>query len=117
MTPDPAARKADELDWRAQPSPSDRTHPPAVDVDPDADQPTTPWLPQPDSQRPPATPRQRDTRSLLSRGPDQRWPRDQVPDDRLARPGVAFLGRAAVDETRVRRPVRRHDHVEEVEFQ
>ena len=38
-------------------------------------------------------------------------------DDPLARPGVAFLGRAAVAETRVRRPVRRHDHVEEVEFQ
>jgi hypothetical protein len=30
---------------------------------------------------------------------------------------VAYVGRAAVDETRVRRPVRRHDHVEEVEFQ
>jgi hypothetical protein len=38
-------------------------------------------------------------------------------DDPLAQPGVAFLGRAAVDETHVRRPVRRHDHVEEVEFQ
>jgi hypothetical protein len=24
---------------------------------------------------------------------------------------VAFVGRAAVDETHVRRPVRRHDHV------
>ena len=47
--PDPAARKADELDWRAQPAPSHRTHPPAVAVDPGADQPTTPWLPQPDS--------------------------------------------------------------------
>jgi hypothetical protein len=58
-----------------------------------------PWLPQPDSQPPPAAPRQRDARSLLSRGPDQ------------------FLGRAAVAETRVRRPVRRHDHVEEVDFQ
>jgi hypothetical protein len=115
--PDPAARKADEPDRRAQPAASHRTHPPAIDVDPGADQPTTPWLPQPDSQRPPAAPRQRDTRSLLPRGPDQRWPRDQVPDDPLARPGVAFLGRAAVDETRVRRPVRRHDHVEEVEFQ
>jgi hypothetical protein len=66
-------RKADELDWRAQPAPSHRT--------------------------------------------DKRWPRDQVADDPLARPGVAFLGRAAVDETHVRRPVRRHDHVEEVEFQ
>ena len=39
-----------------------------------------------------------------------------MPDDPLARPGVAFLGRATVDETRVRRPVRRHDHVEEVDF-
>jgi hypothetical protein len=39
--PDPAARKADEPDWRAQPAPSHA-------VDPDADQPTTPWLPQPD---------------------------------------------------------------------
>jgi hypothetical protein len=68
--PDPAARKADELDWRAQPAHSHRTHPPAVDVDPSADQPTTPWLPQPDSRRPPAAPRQRGTRSLLSHGPD-----------------------------------------------
>jgi hypothetical protein len=47
--PDPAARKADELNWRAEPAASHRTHPPAVDVDPGACQPTTPWLPQPDS--------------------------------------------------------------------
>jgi hypothetical protein len=40
-----------------------------------------------------------------------------VADDPRAQPGVAFLGRAAVDETRVRRPVRRHDQVDEVEIQ
>src|SRR5918994_7882534 len=109
-------RKADELDRRAQPAPRTvRTLRPSPWIR--ALTTTTPWLPQPDSQRPPAAPRQRDTRSLLPRGPDQRWPRDHVPDDPLARPGVAFLGRAAIDETRVRRPVRRHDHVEEVEFQ
>jgi hypothetical protein len=76
--PDPAARKADELDWRAEPAASHRTHPPAVDVDRGAYQPTTPWLPQPDSQRPPAAPRQHDARSLLpavptSGGPETRW--------------------------------------------
>jgi hypothetical protein len=32
-----------------------------------------------------------------------------VADEPLAQPEVAFLGRAAVDETRVRRLVRRHD--------
>jgi hypothetical protein len=62
-------RKADERDRRAQPAASHRTHPPAVDIDPGADQPTTLWLPQPDSQRPPAAPRQRDARSLLPRAP------------------------------------------------
>jgi hypothetical protein len=45
--PEPAALNADELE-RAQHVASQRTHPPAVAVDPGADQPTTPWLPQPD---------------------------------------------------------------------
>jgi hypothetical protein len=65
---------------------SHRTHPPAVDVDSGARQPTTPSLRQPDSQRAPAAPRQRDARSLLPRRPYQRRPRG------------------------------RHDHVEELEF-
>jgi hypothetical protein len=50
--PDPAARKPDDLGWRAQPAPSNGTHSPAVEVDPGTCQPTTPWLPQPDSKRP-----------------------------------------------------------------
>jgi hypothetical protein len=113
--PDPAPRKADELDRRAQPAPSHRTHPPAVDVHPGADLPTTPRLPELGSQRP--TARQRDARSRLARGPDQRWPQDQAPDE--AWPSLKWHSTAAQPSTRtrVRRPVRRHDHLEEVEFQ
>ena len=72
--PDPAERKADELDWRAQPAAPHRTHPPAVAVDPGADQPTTAWLPQPDSSG------RRQRRGSVTRGrcspavPDQRLP-------------------------------------------
>jgi hypothetical protein len=95
--PDPAARKAHEPDWRAQPAPS---HPTAVDVDPGADPPTTPWLPQPDSQRPPGERRGSVTRGRCSPAVPT-MPRDQVAADPLAQPGVAFLGRAAVDETPV----------------
>ena len=77
--PDPAARKADELDWRAQPAASHRTHPPAVDVDPGACQPTTPWLPQPDSsgrrQRRGSVTRRRCSPAVpLSGGPETGWP-------------------------------------------
>jgi hypothetical protein len=113
--PDPAPRKADELDRRAQPAPSHRTHPPAVDVHPGADPPTTPRLPEPGSLRP--TARQRDARSRLARGPDQRWPQDQAPDE--AWPSLKWHSTAAPPSTRtrVRRPVRRHDHLEEVELQ
>jgi hypothetical protein len=82
--PDPPARKTDELDRRAQRAPSHRTHPPAAAVEPGADQPTTPWLPQPDSQRP----RQRRgsvTRGDCSRavptsgGPETSWPTNPCP--------------------------------------
>jgi len=116
--PDPAARKADELDWRAQPAASHRTYLPAVDVEPGADPPTTPWLPQPDSQRPPGERRGSVTRGRCapavptSGRPETGWPP-------IPWPGLEWHSSAAQPSTRLRlrRPVRRHDHVEEVEFQ
>jgi hypothetical protein len=50
-------------------------HSPAVDVDPGADQPTTPWLSQPDSQRRGSVTRGRCSPAVpTSGGPETRWP-------------------------------------------
>ena len=112
----PVARNADDPDCRVRPAPSHRTHPPAVEVDPGADQPGTPSLPQPDSQRP------RGERASVTRGrcspvvADRRWPRDQAADEPW--PGLKWHSSAPQPSTRlrVRRRIRRHNHAEEAEI-
>ena len=115
--PDTAARKADELDRRAQPAASRRTHPPAVDVDPALTNRPRRGCRSPIRSGPWAAPRQRDARSLLPRGPDQRWPETTWPTN--PRPSLKWDFSAVQPSTRLADgvPSAHHDHVEGVEFQ
>jgi hypothetical protein len=88
--PDPAAPKADEPDGRAQPAPPHRTHPPAVEVDPGADQPTTPVAAAAEFASGRRQRRGSVTQGHRPRPPDQRSPRDQLADDPVASPDLPF---------------------------
>jgi hypothetical protein len=88
--PDPAAPKAHAPDGRAQPAPPHRTHPPAVEGDPGADQPTTPVAAAAEFASGRRQRRGSATQGHRPRPPDQRSPRDQLADDPVASPDLPF---------------------------